>query len=178
MVYRRTTTGSFLRRTFRILGVVRWANAAFLEAADAYERGSRVDAVRRWKVLAADGDDSARFMLRLIGSDPSQFPLPDLARGWLHEAAERGVPAVQQLVGSMYCGGIGVRQDVVMGLSWYHRAADQGHLQAQEHLGWLYLEGLGVAQDHEQGGRWLLLAATQGSIFSCLALGVAYCGGW
>jgi len=178
MVSHLTTTKSFIRKTFRILGIVRWANAAFLEAAAAYERRARVDALRRWNILAADGDDSARFMIRLIGSDALYFALPDLARGWLYDAAERGVAAVQQLVGSMYCGGIGVPQDVVTGLNWYRKAADQGYPQAQEHLGWLYLEGLSVAQDHEQAGRWLLLAATQGSIFSCLALGVAYCGGW
>lgn len=167
----------FIRNLARRVGISHWARTAFMEAATAYERGSYVDAVRKWQGLAAEGDPDAQYMCLLVGSGIHSLGQPALALGWIHDAAGRGVAQVQQLLGDVYWSGRGITQDVPKGLSWYRKAAGQGLFTAQEYLGWHYLFGDRLRQDFSEALLWLHRAAEQGSVFAKLAFSVAYYSG-
>jgi len=69
----------------------------------------------------------------------------------------------QSMLGKMYEGGRGVKQDYAKAVSLYRKAAEQGSARGQEYLGFLYARGRGVPQDFVLGYFWLNLAAAQGN---------------
>ena len=77
-------------------------------------------------------------------------------------AAERGDPAAQAYLGTMYSQGQGVAEDPALAMSWYTMAADQGHATAQYNVGVLYATGRGAPQDHALASAWFRKAAEQG----------------
>jgi len=78
------------------------------------------------------------------------------------DAAERGNPIAQFVLGTRYEQGEGVAQDYERAAYWYRKAAAQGDLNAQYNLGVLYFEGKGMAQDYEQAAHWFRKAAEHG----------------
>lgn len=80
----------------------------------------------------------------------------------LEDIAEKGDPKMQQMVGSMYSAGAGVKQDHVKAVKWFRKAAETGFAEAQRSLGYKYLLGEGVARNENEGMKWMKRAADQG----------------
>ena len=88
--------------------------------------------------------------------------------------AEKGDPAAQYLLGTLYMAGKGVKQNDATAFMWFQRAANQGNdvdaakwfqraanqgmVFAQLNLGLLYAAGNGVPQDNVEAFKWLELA--------------------
>ena len=79
------------------------------------------------------------------------------------EAAEKGVPEGQILLGWCCFCGVGVKQDMAVGVSWIHKAAEKGHPDAQVDLAGYYLTGNGVPESREEAVKWYKKAAQQGN---------------
>lgn len=80
----------------------------------------------------------------------------------LYPLAEQGDAAAQDCIAAMYCEGLGVEKDEVLGASWYQKAAEQGYAQAQNAIGAMYVNGIGVEQDVNKGLAFIVAAAKQG----------------
>src|SRR5438874_9704312 len=75
--------------------------------------------------------------------------------------AQRGDPAAQTILGSMYAFGYGVSRSYTDAVNWFRKAAEQGQPSAQSNLGLAYLNGQGVKQDYAEAANWLRKAADQ-----------------
>lgn len=88
--------------------------------------------------------------------------------------AEDGNAGAQSILGVMYAGGYGVRQNYTQALYWLGKAAAQGDTKAQYILGDLYAQGEGVPRDYALAAYWWNKAATQGFAQAQYALGLMY----
>src|SRR4249919_3666079 len=75
--------------------------------------------------------------------------------------AQRGDPAAQTILGSMYAFGYGVSRNYTEAVNWFRKAAEQGQSAAQGNLGLAYLNGQGVKQNYTEAANWLHKAADQ-----------------
>jgi len=82
---------------------------------------------------------------------------------WYREAANRGHPEAQLLLGSMYGNGEGVEQDYKKAFEWYLKGALQGHDASMFVLALAYTKGLGVKQDDLLAEAWIIKAAKLGN---------------
>lgn len=98
---------------------------------------------------------------------------PAALQEWL-ALAEQGIPNAQVILGCMYRGGQGVRQDHREAARWFRLAAEQGMPQAQAFLGEMHYGGQGVIQDYREAARWFRLAAEQGMAEAQALLGGMY----
>jgi TPR repeat protein len=80
----------------------------------------------------------------------------------IRQAAEKGNPRAQAILGAMYYDGEGVARDYRQALNWYRKAAEQGFAEAQYNLGFMYYMGKGVERDRVEARRWFHSAAEQG----------------
>ncbi|MBN2310831.1 MAG: SEL1-like repeat protein [Candidatus Hydrogenedentes bacterium] len=92
---------------------------------------------------------------------------------WL-EAAGRGIPEAQYLVGDAYMGGYGVNRDPDEGTRWWRKAAEQGYAPAQSALAGCYLAGEGLPKDINEALLWYRKAAEQNDAVAQLNLGTCY----
>ena len=93
------------------------------------------------------------------------------------QAAEKGDPAAQVQLGTMYNSGekdYGVPKNNAEAIKWYRLAAEQGYAQGENDLGNMYREGEGVAKDHAEAAKWYKLAADQNHAGSLNHLGWYY----
>jgi hypothetical protein len=70
------------------------------------------------------------------------------------QAADKGDPWAQTLLGIHYEAGIGVGKDTKEAMKWFSVAAQQDFADAQYHLGRMYEEGHGVPQDFAAAAEW------------------------
>ena len=91
--------------------------------------------------------------------------------------AEKGDPAAQYLLGTLYVEGKGVERDDTTAFTWFQRAANQGDARAQYNLGASYVEGAGVQKSETEAAKWFLRAANQGMAFAQLNLALLYAAG-
>lgn len=89
-------------------------------------------------------------------------------------AADKGDAVAQFMLGQMYEGGEGVKQDDQAAFSWFLKSAEQGFDLAQAEIGLSYSTGRGVAQNEELAFKWYLKAAEQGLARAQARAGVAY----
>jgi TPR repeat protein len=82
----------------------------------------------------------------------------------LEKPADQGNPIAQEMLGTMYHDGSGVKQSDEQAVLWFTRSAVQGNADAQYNLGEAYREGVGVKKDINLALSWLLKAAEQGQI--------------
>jgi TPR repeat protein len=131
-----------------------------LNLAQMYERGIGVaqdtmEARRRYRALAAQGDGEARYRAARLAAD---------AADWAE-----AIPAYERLardddmrglldLGELYEQGRGVKQDGARAASLYERAAERS-LWARYKLGVVYVEGKLVPQDYARARAWLERAA-------------------
>ena len=76
--------------------------------------------------------------------------------------AREGDAESQNILGSMYYHGKGVKQSYEQAFDWFQMAAEQGHAGAQYQLGWIYNDGKGVKQNSKKARAWLNKAKQQG----------------
>ena len=91
--------------------------------------------------------------------------------------AEKGDPAAQYLLGTLYVAGKGVKQNDATAFMWFQRAANQGNASAQYNVGASYAEGTGVPKSDIDAAKWFQRAANQGMVFAQLNLGLLYAAG-
>ena len=93
------------------------------------------------------------------------------------QAAEKGDPAAQVQLGTMYNSGekdYGVPKNNAEAAKWYKLAADQNHAGSLNHLGWYYYTGEGVAKNDAEAVRLYRLAVVQGHAHSQFNLAIMY----
>ena len=92
----------------------------------------------------------------------------------LEEAAAKGDPEAQFVLGNCYYEGTGVEQNYEEAVKYFRLAADQGLSWAQQNLGLCYFLGAGVEQDCEEAVRLYRLAADQGDEVATFNIGYSY----
>ena len=93
---------------------------------------------------------------------------------WFVQAANKGDPAAQNMIGEMYGRGEGVGQNDAEALRWFTLAAEQKNHEAETNLGITYREGYGVTRNYDQAFAWLSLAAKAQYPAAIYHLGVMY----
>ncbi len=131
-----------------------------------------------WTWKAADqGSAPAKAWLLLVCMGPTATPADKCDRVFtdLKSSAERGEPAAEMQLGSLYLAGKGAPKDATQGAGWIRKAADQGYPNAQWQLGMMYATGLlGVPQDSAQSLAWYKKAADQGFMAAYVSLAMNY----
>ena len=151
----------------------------FNAAYDAQTKGDYVTALRLYRPLAQQGNDSAQFNLGRMYAN-GQGVTQDYAEAvsWYRKAAEQGNAFAQFDLGLLYEKGRGGgAQNYAEAVLWYRKAADHGNAFAQFHLGLSYASGRGVTQDYAEAVSWYRKAAEQGNAFAQLNLGFQYASG-
>jgi TPR repeat protein len=77
----------------------------------------------------------------------------------LQQAAAKGHPEAQRVLGVMQLLGQGTPQDPVSAARWIQSSARLGNSGAQELMSYLLTQGLGVDKDYGQAYAWLKLVA-------------------
>lgn len=108
---------------------VTWAQPAnrYQEADAAYASGDFANALRIFRLLAAQGDAIAQFNLGVMldfGQGTTQDQV--LAASWYRNAATQGHAAAQFNLGGLYLDGLGVPKDAVRAQMWFSLAATAG----------------------------------------------------
>jgi TonB family protein len=104
---------------------------------------------------------------------PAAAPDAALFAATRRRAAD-GDPAAQNLLGTWYERGSGVKADPAQAAAWYGQAAHAGDAVAQNNLGVLYFRGNGVPRDPKQAAYWYARAADQGHAWAQANLALAY----
>jgi TPR repeat protein len=101
------------------------------------------------------------------------------------QAAEKGHPFAEGLLGALYALGEGMKRDAEMAQKLYlgvldraREAARQGDSAAQYLLGQIHASGLGVEKDHAEALRWYHKAAAQDHARAQNNIGWMYRNGW
>ncbi|MGD9538169.1 MAG: tetratricopeptide repeat protein [Alphaproteobacteria bacterium] len=89
----------------------------------AYTAGDHERAERLWRPEAERGDANAAFGLGVIAESRGDDAE---ATRWYEQAAQRGLPAAQVLIGQRYAEGTGVARDPVLAYAWFTRAIEAG----------------------------------------------------
>lgn len=94
------------------------------------------------------------------------------------QAAEKGDPIAQFMLGSSYYNGSnGLGRDYKKAFYWFMKAAQQNHADAQVSVSNCYLFGHGVEADEERAFHWTEKASLLGNIDAQINLGGCYSGG-
>jgi hypothetical protein len=126
----------------------------------AYQKGDYATALKIYRLLAEQGNASAKTALGVIYEHGQGVP-QDFVRAviWYSEAAYQGDPDAQSNLGAMYANGRGVPQDYAQAVVWYRQAGERWNAGAQRNLGLMYEHGQAVPQDYVSAHMWLNLAA-------------------
>lgn len=118
-------------------------------------------------------DTQAKALGEMVYNDPgSKKGIAALDK--LNAAANAGVPAAQNSLGSAYYNGRGVPKSDLKAAYWWRKAAEQGDVHAQNNLGNAYDNGRGVPKNYAKAVYWYKKAAAQGDVEAQLSLGVSY----
>lgn len=125
----------------------------------------------RVQQLAAQGNVTALTILGLRAADGTNgsINLADAVK-YLTEASEKGQPAAQYRLGSLYEHGQGVAADPVKAAHWYELSANQGNRKAMHNLAVFYAS----KRDMAQAARWFARAAALGLPDSQFNLAILY----
>jgi TPR repeat protein len=139
------------------------AEAAYRQGHDSYEKKNYAEAMRWYRVAAAQGNALAQVEIGNLYGMALGVP-QDYAEAlrWYRLAAARGNAEAQDQIGFFYLSGWGVPQDSAQAMNWFRKAADQGNEVAQRNIGVMFLQGMGVAPDRAEAIRWFRLAAGKG----------------
>ena len=135
----------------------------FQDAMAAANRGDSKEAVRLFRLSAAEGNEYAQYNLGHMYAEGQGVPQNyKEAFKWFRIAAEQGIPQAQYNLGFMYAEGQGVSQDYKEAVKWYRLSAEQGYAAAQYNLGNQYAKGTGVLQDYALAHMWFNLSGSNG----------------
>lgn len=95
----------------------------------------------------------------------------EAARLAARDDAERGNPAAQWLLGTMYLLGQGVAEDPAQARVWLEKSASANYPPAQAVLGRMFEEGIGGGQDSAEAHILYRLSAEQGYADAAYLLG-------
>ncbi len=139
------------------------ADAAYRQGHDSYEKKNYAEAMRWFRVAAAQGNALAQVGIGNLYGMALGVP-QDYAEAlrWYRLAAAQGNAEAQDQIGFFYLSGWGVPQDSAQALNWFRKAADQGNEVAQRNIGMMFLQGMGVTADRAEAIRWFRLAAAKG----------------
>ena len=98
----------------------------------------------------------------------------DKAYPLLLESAEAGNPRAQNILGSMYYYGRGIKKDYSEALKWFRKASDKGYADAQDWVGIIFYNGEGVEKNYNEAIKWYRKAANQGHANAQKNLGQCY----
>ena len=114
----------------------------------AIQRGDHQEAMRLFRIAAAQGDAKAQFNIGLMYAKGIGVPRDDReAVRWLRRAADQGLASAQHNLGNLYYFGEGVERDYGMAALWFRRAGAQGHAGAHYNLGVIHERGFGTPAD-------------------------------
>ena len=100
-------------------------------------------------------------------------PTPKFSQELQEKAADGDADAQYQL-GDCYFFGLGVKRDMVEGVSWYRKAAEAGQMKAQFNLGGCFHEGRGIEPDLRAAIRWWRKSAGQDYAPAQISIGDCY----
>lgn len=118
---------------------------------------------------AAQGLPEAQFVLgqHLTEGDDGDYERGEefcaRALGWMKKAAQQGSSEAQAYLAAAYLFGLGVDQDLMLGVKCLKMASEQGEASSQCLLGLMYRNGMGLEKDPVQAAKWLALSAEQGN---------------
>jgi TPR repeat protein len=96
---------------------------------------------------------------------------------WASQAAGRGEPVAQYLLGTLYQAGPqrpGITSDPPRAFKLFSAAAEKGNIKAMHNLAIAYAEGLGTLKDEAKAAHWFQRAAERGYVDSAFDLAVLY----
>ena len=96
---------------------------------------------------------------------------------WASQAAGRGEPVAQYLLGTLYQKGPqrpGITADPPRAFKLFTAAAEKGNIKAMHNLAIAYAEGLGTEKDEAKAAHWFQRAAERGYVDSAFDLAVLY----
>jgi len=127
---------------------------------------------------ADSGESRAQAQLAfayLRGDGVEKNPLSALR--WATQAAGRGEPVAQYLLGTLYQKGPqrpGITADPPRAFKLFTAAAEKGNIKAMHNLAIAYAEGLGTQKDEAKAAHWFQRAAERGYVDSAFDLAVLY----
>ena len=138
--------------------------AGDIEDADAaYEKGNYAEALRKFKIAAAQGNENAQFAIGyMYNTGQGVVQNYEEAVRWYRMAAAKGDTVAQYNLGVKYTTGQGVVQNYAEAARWFRLATAKGFPAAQFNLGVMYGNGQGVIQDYVRAHMWLNIAAIKG----------------
>jgi AcrR family transcriptional regulator len=98
----------------------------------------------------------------------------DAAVRWSREAAAKGEPDAEYLLGSLMQSGTGLSRDPKQAFAWFQRSADAGNVKAMHNLAIAYIQGNGTPKDAITAATWFARAAASGYVDSAFDLAVLY----
>jgi uncharacterized protein len=147
----------------------------FQDGMAAAQRGESKEAVRLFRLSAAQGNPTAQYNMGYMYEKGQGVPQNyKEAIKWFRIAAEQGLAQAKFKLGWMHANGWGVAQDYKEAVKWYGLSAKQGLPEAQYNLALMYANGQGVSQDYKAVFKWFRFAAEQGDSISQYSLGVMY----
>jgi len=147
----------------------------------AHRAGNYQEAVKLFRLAAANGNANARYSLESMYTYGEGVLLDyQEAVKWYRLAAVQGHMDAQYTLGLIYGSGQqGLPQDYQEAVKWYRLAAAQGHTDARLNLGVIYERGYGkLPQDYHEAVKWYRLAAEMGSAGAQANLGMMYIRGF
>ena len=180
------------------------AYADFASGNAAAERGDYKKALEIWMPLAKNGDAKSQnglgLLFKYVQEDADEamrwltlssqqgyvdaqanlgqllFELGDKTAGtkWFKEAAGRGHPLSQVILGSLYMNGTVLQKNNAQAVIWFQAAAEQGNSLGQHWLAQMHSEGTGTNVDKSEAARLFKLAAEQGHVASQTNLAYIY----
>ncbi len=161
-----------------VLGGGARATQAIESGAGIFHRQLAGTPLSQLKARADSGDSRAQSQLAfayLRGDGVEKNPLAALR--WATQAAERGEPVAQYLLGTLYQKGPvrpGITADPPRAFKLFSAAAEKGNIKAMHNLAIAYAEGLGTQKDEAKAAHWFQRAAERGYVDSAFDLAVLY----
>ena len=131
-----------------------------------YDKGDYTEAFPLLSDAAADGIDSAQFMLGCMyrwGYGVTRNE--DIAIRWYKLAAEQGHEKAIACLDAMY-----FDEEAPEAFDWVKKRAQEGDAYSQYRLGKFYMEGTVVEQDYDEAKKWLDKAAQQDNVQAIVLL--------
>lgn len=137
----------------------------YSDGVSAYRKRDFTEAVRLYRLAAAQGSSGAQYNLGTMYAD-GYGVVQDYAEAvkWFGLAAAQGDANSQYDLGLRYYNGQGVLQDYAEAVKWFRLAAAGDCWPAQYYLGLMYGKGQGVVQNYARAHMWFNLGAVGGYV--------------
>ena len=151
----------------------------FDKAMEAYKRGSFIESLNGFYILAKNGDAKAQYNVGLMYAN-GQGSQKDLRKAmeWYEKAAQQDLASAQYNLATLYqAAGELDPHAYKKAAYWYEKAANNGVMQAFNNLAALYFKGNGVKKDPQKALMLFEKAAQMGDANAQLNCGIRYAWG-